>query len=98
MQRGLEILKFIILLGLLIFLFSFSKNRNDKRNLTGLEVEFVGENTPFITHKTVNKLLIQNEEEVTDIGKETIVLKEMEERLRENPMIRRAEVFVTLDG
>jgi|SRR5690554_3361319 len=98
MKLGIEILKFITLLGLLVFLFSFSKKRNDKRNLTKLEVEFVGEHTPFITHKTVNKLLIQSKEEVTDIGKETLVLKDMEERLRENPMIRQAEVFVTLDG
>ncbi len=98
MKRGIEILKFVVLIGLLAFLFSFSKKRNDKRNLAKLEVEFVDGNTPFITHQTVNKLLIQNEVEVTDIGKETLVLKEMEKRLRENPMIREAEVFLTIDG
>lgn len=98
MKRGIEILKFVVLLGLLVFLFSFSKKRNEKRKLTKLEVEFVDTKTPFITHNTVNKLLIQNKVEVTDIGKETLVLREMEARLRENPMVREAEVFITIDG
>ena len=98
MKRGIEILKFVVLLGLLVFLFSFSKTRNDKRKLTKVEVEFVDGITPFITHNTVNKLLIQNKVEVTDIGKETLDLKEMERRLQENPMIREAQVFITIDG
>jgi cell division protein FtsQ len=42
--------------------------------------------------------LIQNEVKVTDIHKETLVLNEMETRLRANPMIRNAEVFVKVDG
>lgn len=98
MKRGIEILKFVVLLGLLVFLFSFSKKRNDKRKLTKLEVEFVDSQTPLITHQMVNKLLIQNDVEVKDIEKETLVLKEMESRLRENPMVREAEVFITIDG
>lgn len=56
------------------------------------------DNNPFITHNTVNKLLIQNQPKVTGIGKETLVLKEMERRLVENPMVRDAQVFVTVDG
>ena len=98
MKRIVELLKFTCLLGLLVFLLGFGKKRNDQRKLTKLEVEFVDSNTPFITHKTVNKLLIQNNVEVTDIGKETLVLKDMENRLRENPMVRKAHVFVTIDG
>ncbi len=98
MRRIAELLKFTFLLGLLVFLFGFGKKRNDKRKLTKVEVEFVDSNTPFITYNAVNKLLIQNNVEVTEIGKETLVLKEMENRLRENPMVREAQVFVTIDG
>lgn len=98
MKRVIEILKFVFLLGLIVFLFGFSKKRNEKRKLTKIEVEFVDGNTPFITHNTVNKLLIQNNEEVTGIVKETLVLKEMEKRLRENPMVREAQVFLSIDG
>ena len=60
--------------------------------MTKLDVEFVDENSPFITYNTVNKLLIQNQAKVTSIGKETLVLKKMEQRLQENPMVRDAQV------
>lgn len=98
MKRVFNILKFVCLLGLIVFLFGFSKKRNDKRKLTKVEVEFVNGNTPFITHNSVNKLLIQNKVGVTEVDKETLVLKEMEKRLLEDPMIRQAQVFVTIDG
>ena len=98
MKRSLVILKFLFLLGLIAFLFSFTKKRNDNRKLNKIEVEFVDNNSPFITHNTVNKLLILNQGKVTDIGKEALVLRKMEQRLLENPMIRDAQVYVTVDG
>ncbi|MCB0464790.1 MAG: hypothetical protein KDC78_03805 [Aequorivita sp.] len=98
MKRSLEIIKFIFLLGLMAFLFSFTKKRNDARKITKLDVVFVDENSPFITYNTVNKLLILNHGKVTSIGKETLVLKKMEQRLLENPMIRDAQVYVSVDG
>lgn len=98
MKRSLAIIKFVILLGLIAFLFSFTKKRNDARKITKLDVEFVDENSPFITYNSVNKLLIQSSGKVTDIGKETLVLKKMEQRLRENPMVRDAQVYVSIDG
>ena|SRR5690606_28432876 len=98
MKRSVEIIKFIFLLGLMAFLFSFAKNRNDARKLMKLDIEFVDENSPFITYNSVNKLLIQNHDNVTSIGKETLVLKKMEQRLRENPMVRDAQVYVSVDG
>jgi cell division protein FtsQ len=85
----------IVLMG---FLFSFSKQRNESRNLKKISIEFTDENDPLITLDAVNKLLIQNNDTVTSIGKETLVLNEMEHRLLKNPMIRDAEVFVTVDG
>ncbi len=98
MKRSIEILKFIFLLGLMAFLFSFSKHRNDSRKLSKIDIEFVDENSPFITYNTVNKLLIQNHAKVTSIGKETLVLKKIEQQLQENPMVRDAQVYVSVDG
>ncbi|MCZ4319484.1 cell division protein FtsQ/DivIB [Aequorivita viscosa] len=98
MKRSLEIIKFIILLGVLAFLFSFTNKRNNARKLNKIEVVFTDENSPFITFDTVNKLLIQNHAKVTSIDKETLVLKEMEERLQKNPMVRDAQVYVSVDG
>ncbi len=85
-------------MGIIGFLFGFSKQRNENRKLTKTDIEFVDENNPFITHGTVNKLLIQNNEKVTSIVKETLVLNDMERRLLSNPMIRDAEVFVSVEG
>src|SRR5690606_18326028 len=98
MKRSVEILKFIFLLGLMAFLFSFSKHRNDNRKLTKTDIEFMDENSPFITYNTVNKLLIQNQPNVTSIGKETLVLKKIEQQLQENPMVRDAQAYVSVDG
>ena len=98
MKRTIEILKFIFLLGLMAFLFSFSKQRNEHRKLSNIDIEFVDGNSPFITYNAVNKLLIQNHDKVTSIGKETLVLKKMEQRLLENPMVRDAQVYVSVDG
>lgn len=98
MKPSLVILKFLVLLGLIAFLFSFTKKRNDTRKLTKIEVEFLDENSPFITYNTVNKLLIQSQDKVTDIGKEALVLRKMEQRLLENSMVRNAQVYVTVDG
>ena len=91
-------IKFLVLSGLIVFLFSFTKKRNEHRKLIKIDIEFLDKNDPFITLYTVNKLLIQNNDSPTSIDKETLVLKEMEDRLLKNPMIRNAEVFMTVDG
>lgn len=98
MKRSLNIVKLVLLLGAVVFLYSFSKKRNDKRHLSKVEIEFVDANSPFITYQTVNKLLIQSMDTVTDIAIETLDLMTMEQRLNKNPMIRNSEVFVTIDG
>jgi cell division protein FtsQ len=69
-----------------------------KRKITKIDVEFVDENRPFVTLNTVNKLLIQSEDNVASINKETLDLKEMENRLLKNPMIRDAQVYLSVDG
>ena len=98
MKRSWEYIKFVLLFGLVVFLFSFTKQRNSARNLTKTNIEFLDENSPFITRETVNKLLIQNYDSVTSIRKEKVVLKEVESRLLKNEMIRNADVFISLDG
>lgn len=92
------VIKLSVLVVLVVFLLGFSRQRNNRRNLERIQIEFTDENEPFITLDAVNKLLIQNTDSVTSIVKETLVLNEMEQRLLENPMIRDAEVFVTVDG
>jgi cell division protein FtsQ len=98
MKRSLNLIKYLLLIALVVFLFSFAKERNLKREITKIDIEFVDENRPFVSLNTVNKLLIQNHENVSGINKETLVLKELENRLLENPMIRDAQVYLSVDG
>ncbi len=98
MKGKLDFFKLLIVLAIAGLLYGFSSQRNGDRKLTNVQVEFTDENNPFITLSTVNKLLIQNSDTLTSITKETLVLKEMEIRLLQNPMVCDAQVFVTVDG
>lgn len=98
MKIRTDLMKFIGLLGILVFLFSFGNKRNGKREVSGLNVEFSGSNSPFITYEKVNKLLIQNADSLQNINIESLDLVSMEERLNNNPMIRNAEVYITANG
>jgi len=88
----------IVLLGLAVFLFAFSTNRNSSRAISTPQVEFVSENNLFITNETVSKLLIQNCGGVKNVPKETLDLNELEKALKSNPMIKNAEVYVAVNG
>ena len=98
MKGKFYVVKLLFVLVMAGLLYGFSMRRNGDRNLTSVYVEFTDENSPFITLSTVNKLLIQNDDTLTSITKETLVLKDMETRLLQNPMVRDAQVFVTVDG
>ena len=98
MKINWDIIKFLVVTSLIVFLFGFSKQRNKLRKVHKITLEFKDENRMFITSDSVNKLLIQKNDTVTNIGKETLDLNEMENRLLESPMIKKAEVYVTIDG
>ncbi len=98
MRVNWNYIKMIVLLGLAVFLFAFSTNRNSSRAISTPQVEFVSENNLFITNETVSKLLIQNCGGVKNVPKETLDLNELEKALKSNPMIKNAEVYVAVNG
>ncbi len=92
---------YIKIIGLLIFvggLFAFSNQRNTARKVAEPHIKFLGENKLFITDATVSKLLIQNLRPVAEQPKDIIDLNELEIALNSNPMIKKAEVFMSIDG
>jgi len=91
-------IKMAVLLGLVVFLFAFATKRNGAREVSGPNIQFLGENNLFITHKAVSKLLIQNSAEGKNLTKETLVLNDLENALKSNPMIKTAEVYVAVNG
>nr|WP_242085599.1 cell division protein FtsQ/DivIB [Aestuariivivens sediminis] len=98
MRVNWSFLKIVFLLGLLVFLFGFASIRNKARTVTPPNIKFIGENNLFITNQTVSKLLIQNQHGVKNVLKETLDLNELERALNSNPMIKSAEVFVSVNG
>jgi len=90
--------RLLLMFGLVIFLFSFSSNRNGNRKLTHSKVVFVGESEPFITQETVNKLLIEYNRDASTIRKDKLNLNKLEKTVNSNQMVEKSDVFVTIDG
>ncbi|WP_299338617.1 cell division protein FtsQ/DivIB [uncultured Psychroserpens sp.] len=88
----------MLLLVLVGFLYAFSSVRNSTRKVEAPNIKFVGDDNLFVTHETVSKLLIQNQESVTNKPKDIIDLNELETALNSNPMIKQAQVFMSVDG
>jgi cell division protein FtsQ len=91
-------IRLILMFSLVIFLFSFTSNRNNNRKLSKSVVIFVGENAPFVDQETVNKLLIENSKDAKSIGKDKLDLNRLEKRLNAQEMIEKSDVFVSIDG
>ena len=81
-----------------MFLYAFSSVKNGDRKVTDVNINFIGDENLFITNESVNKLLIQNEAEVTSMPKETLDLNGLETALNSNPMIKAAQVYLTVNG
>ena len=98
MRVNWNYIKMFVLLGLVVFLFAFASGRNASRDVSKPHVKFIGKNNLFITNETVSKLLIQKYGGIKNVPKETLVLNELEKTLKSNPMIKTAEVHVTVNG
>ncbi len=98
MRVNWNYIKGFVLLVLVCFLYAFSSSRNEAKKISELEVNFLGDNNLFITHESVNKLLIQNGESITNVPKEILDLNGLENALKSNAMIKTAEVYLAVNG
>ena len=98
MKINWNYIKAVGLLGLVLFLFAFAKNRNEARNLAQVNLNFTNSENLYVTEEAVNKLLILNDVKVDSIGKETLDLNRVEAVLDSHDMIENAEVFLSIDG
>ncbi|WP_103072404.1 cell division protein FtsQ/DivIB [Aquimarina sediminis] len=97
-KRIFTYLKFSGLFVLIAVLFAFSSKRNEQRKINEVLVEFVEEQDPYVNERTVNKLLIQNRNRVTNVGKEILVLNTVEQELDAHRMIEYSDVYLTVNG
>jgi cell division protein FtsQ len=90
-------IRLIAMLGVAVFLYSFSAHRNENRSLTRPEIVFA-ETQAFITKEEVNNLLKQNLGTLTSVKKVQLDLSKVEKSIAKNPMVGKAEVYATVDG
>ncbi|WP_396144178.1 cell division protein FtsQ/DivIB [Flavobacterium sp.] len=91
-------IRLILMFALVVFLYSFTSNRNSQRKLKKSEVIFVGDNNNFVKQESVNKLLIENSSDVKTIEKSDLNLNKLENSINKHPMVEKSEVFVSVDG
>lgn len=91
-------IKLMAVLCLVVFLYAFASSRNSVRKISEPNIQFIGENNLFITEEAVSKLLIQSYGDLKNMPKETLALNVLERALNSNPMIKTAEVYVTVNG
>ncbi len=87
-----------VLLGIVVFLYAFTSAKNSERKVDEVAIEFVDNKFPFLTHENVSKLLIQKNEGVTSVPKDILDLNELETALNSNPIIKNAEVYVSVNS
>ncbi len=85
-------------MSLVVVLYGFSSQKNNRRKIIDLEIEFSNGDNLFMTHEMVNKLLIQKNAPVKNKAKSLINLHEFERSVAENPLVEKAKVYLTIAG
>lgn len=97
-KNNWTILRLCLVLIALFGLYSFANKRNKVRAVEQVLVRFNGAGDPFVTTKDVNNLLIQSFAPSSIIDKSTLDLNRLEGEVRLNQMIKKADVYVSVDG
>ncbi|MGJ8761131.1 cell division protein FtsQ [Polaribacter sp. R2A056_3_33] len=97
-KKFFKYIAFLLLIGGLAFLSSFSKKRNSNKKVSEVIIEFEAGDNQFLTHSMVDKLLIQNDTTVKNQAKSVINLYSLEKTVSENPYVENAAVFLTISG
>lgn len=91
-------IRLVLIIIAVIAIYSFSMKRNYERKIAKTEVVFLGDDNLFITSETVNKMLIEKNQQPQNLQKEKLDLNKLEKRLDNHNMIEKSEVFVGVDG
>ncbi len=93
-----SIIKIVLVLLVMVFLYAFSGQRNNTKKLTKLTVSFEHPEQLLLSEKTVNNLLIQNKGSIKNIKKEALNLNTLEATLNKNPFVRKSNIYVSVNG
>ena len=98
MRVNWNLLKTLTLLLTIIVLYGFADYRSNAKTIDGLTIKFMGDNDLYINEDAVNKLLIQNYGSVKNRAKEQVVLNTIETVISSDPMVKNAQVYLTVEG
>ncbi|MDX1363943.1 cell division protein FtsQ/DivIB [Arenibacter latericius] len=98
MRINWSFIKMGVLLLVVMGLYAFSNARNSNKKVENLQIKFEGDQNLYMTHETVNKLLIHNYGDLTNLTKEHIALNNIEKAIEANEMVKKAQVFLTVNG
>lgn len=91
-------IRLVLMIAVVILLFSFTSYKNSIRKIKRTEVVFIGENALFLKPETVNKLLIEKNQDLKTLNKVDLDLKKLEMAISKQELIQKADVFVSVDG
>lgn len=91
-------IKALLFILLAASLFGFANQRNDSRKILKIEIDVSDKNNLFITKNEVEKMLIESSGNLKNQLKENITLKVIEAEIERNSMVKKAEVFLTIEG
>ncbi|UZO82518.1 hypothetical protein NBT05_08580 [Aquimarina sp. ERC-38] len=98
MKRMMQFLKMMVLIVVLGGMYAFADQRNKNRRVKDLQIKFVDQQDPYLNELSVDKLLIQNQIGVANIGKEILALNNAEAALDAHQLIEESDVYVSVNG
>jgi len=98
MKKYVAPLFLAVLMISMLFLCSFSSQRNAEKKVGVTRIEFVSGSNEFIPYTAIEKLLIQKPVAGVYQTKSMINLQRLEQSVLQNPYVEKATVFLTLEG
>jgi len=98
MRVNFNYIKLLALLVIITGLYAFSNQRSEAKKVSGMAIEFVGDQNLYVSQATVNKLLIQKFGSLENMPKEKLALNTMEKAIEANKMVKSAQVYLTVNG
>ncbi|WP_190811303.1 cell division protein FtsQ/DivIB [Flagellimonas sp. S3867] len=91
-------IKLTVLGVAVIGLYGFADYRSQQKKVADISINFLGDNSLYLTEASVNKLLIQNYGSLKNRPKEQLALNTIEQVILSNDMVKKAQVYLTING
>lgn len=91
-------IRLLLIVGVALFLYAFSNQKNEKRTIDEIDILFKGEEGYFVTETDVKNLVNKNFGNTSVVDKTMLDLNKLEINVLENKLIKRAEAYLTVDG